>query len=120
MAADRALGPQQGLAAGMVVGAVALAPFCAGPAGPAFGDAALLGAGIGVGLLASVVPYALEQVAMRRLPRARFALLLALLPASAAVVGAIVLGQIPGVVEAAGIALVVSASLLRSHRGAIG
>ncbi|MEA2222427.1 MAG: inner rane transporter RhtA, partial [Solirubrobacteraceae bacterium] len=61
------------------------------------------------------VPYGLEQIAMRRLPRARFALLLALLPATAAIVGAIVLGQVPGLVEAAGIALVVLAASLRTH-----
>jgi inner membrane transporter RhtA len=65
--------------------------------------------------LASVVPYALEQIAMRRLPRARFALLLALLPATAAIVGAIILGQVPGLLEAAGIALIVAAASLRSH-----
>ena len=52
---------------------------------------------------------------MRRLPRARFALLLALLPATAAVMGAVILGQVPGVLEAVGIALVVVASMLRSH-----
>jgi inner membrane transporter RhtA len=75
----------------------------------------LLAACLLVGVASSVVPYALEQVAMRRLPRARFALLLALLPATAAIVGAAVLGQVPGVVEAGGIALVVGAASLRSH-----
>jgi inner membrane transporter RhtA len=52
---------------------------------------------------------------MRRLPRARFALLLALAPATAAIVGAAVLGQIPGLLEAAGIIFVVGAASLRSH-----
>jgi inner membrane transporter RhtA len=52
---------------------------------------------------------------MRRLPRARFALLLALLPATAAIVGAIVLGQVPGVLEATGILLVALAAGLRTH-----
>jgi inner membrane transporter RhtA len=52
---------------------------------------------------------------MRRLPRARFALLLALLPATAAIVGAVVLGQVPGVLEAVGILLVVAAAGLRTH-----
>jgi len=70
---------------------------------------------VAVGIAASVVPYALEQVAMRRLSRARFALLLALLPATAAIVGAIILGQLPGPLEAAGIALSVIAASLRSH-----
>jgi inner membrane transporter RhtA len=115
VAADAGIRPQDGLALGMAIGAVALAPALAPVAAPAFADAGLLAACVAVGLAASVVPYALEQVAMARLPRARFALLLALLPATAAVVGAVVLGQLPGPVEVAGIALVVAASTLRSH-----
>jgi inner membrane transporter RhtA len=46
---------------------------------------------------------------MARLPRATFALLLALLPAMATIIGVIVLRQIPGATEAAGVALVVGA-----------
>jgi len=118
VAADRGIRPQDGLAAGMAVGAVALAPALVGPASPAFADPALLAACVAVGLASSVVPYGLEQLAMRRLPRARFALLLSLLPATAAVIGAIILGQVPTAVEACGIALVVVASSLRSHEEA--
>jgi inner membrane transporter RhtA len=115
VASDPGIRPQDGLALGMVIGALALAPALVPTAVPALVDPALLAACLGVGLLASVVPYALEQVAMTRLPRARFALLLALLPATATIVGAVVLGQIPGLVEGLGIALVVAASSLRSH-----
>jgi inner membrane transporter RhtA len=115
MAADPGIRPQDGLALGMGIGALAYAPILAASAAPAYGDALLLGACLAVGILSSAVPYALEQVAMRRLPRARFALLLALLPATAAIVGALILGQVPTAVEAAGIALVVAASLLRTH-----
>ena len=115
VAADDSIRPQDGLAAGMAVGALGLAPALAPVAGPAFVDPAVLAACIAVGLASSVVPYALEQIAMRRLPRARFALLLALLPATAAIVGAVVLGQVPGIVEAVGILLVVSAAGLRTH-----
>jgi len=115
VAADAGIRPQDGLAAGMAIGAVLLTPPLVGTAGPAFEQLDLLLACIGVGLASSVVPYALEQLAMRRLPRARFALLLSLLPATAAVVGAVILGQVPGAVEAAGILLVVAASSLRSH-----
>jgi inner membrane transporter RhtA len=107
--------PQDGLAAGMAISAVLLAPALMWSAQPALASPELLAACLLVGLLASVVPYALEQVAMSRLPRARFALLLALLPAMAPLVGAIVLGQIPRPIEAAGIALVVVAASLRSH-----
>jgi inner membrane transporter RhtA len=115
VAAEPAIRPQDGLAAAMAIGAVVLAPALVSSAAPAFSDAALLAACVGVGLASSVVPYGLEQLAMRRLPRARFALLLSLLPATAAVMGAIILGQIPSVAEAIGIALVVAASSLRSH-----
>jgi len=106
VAAERALRPRDGLAVGMLAGAVVLAPFLVGTTGPAWSHPALLAACLGVGILASVVPYALEQLAMTRLLRARFALLLALLPASAALVGAVVLGQVPGLLELAGIGLV--------------
>jgi inner membrane transporter RhtA len=115
VAADAGIRPQDGLAAGMAVGAVLLAPELAGHASPAFDDAGLLALCLTVGVFSSVVPYGLEQLAMRRLPRARFALLLALLPATAAIVGAIILGQVPTLVEVAGIALVVGAASLRSH-----
>lgn len=115
VAADPALRPQDGLAVGMIAGALVLAPALVPSATPALTDPAKLAACLLVGLMASVVPYALEQVAMSRLPRARFALLLSLLPATAAVVGAVVLGQLPGPLEAVGIALVMVASALRSH-----
>ncbi len=118
VAADPGLRPQDGLATGMAIGALVLAPPLVGHAAPAFDSAALLAACVGVGLASSVLPYGLEQLAMRRLPRARFALLLSLLPATAAIVGAVILGQVPGVAEAVGIALVVVAASLRSHEGA--
>ncbi len=115
MAADPGIRPQDGLALGMAIGAVGFAPALVHAAVPALVDPVLLAACLAVGVLSSAVPYALEQVAMRRLPRARFALLLALLPATAAIVGAAILGQVPTPVEGAGIALVVAASLLRTH-----
>jgi inner membrane transporter RhtA len=115
VAADPEIRPQDGLAAAMAIGALGLAPALLWSAGPALVDPVLLAACLAVGVASSVVPYALEQIAMRRLARARFALLLALLPATAAVIGAVVLGQVPRLVEAAGIALVVLAASLRTH-----
>jgi inner membrane transporter RhtA len=61
-----------------------------------------------VGVCSSVIPYVTDQLAMARLPRATFALMLALLPVFATVIGAVVLGQIPSPAELAGIALVVA------------
>ena len=115
VAADPELRPRDGLALAMAIGAVALAPFLISSAVPALVDPLLLAACLAVGVASSVVPYGLEQIAMRRLARARFALLLALLPATAAIVGALVLGQVPGFVESAGIALIVIAASLRTH-----
>jgi inner membrane transporter RhtA len=115
VAGQRELRPADGLAAGMAVGAVVFAPFTGPIAGPAFADGALLAAFLALGVLSSVVPYGLEQVAMRRLARPRFALLLALLPATAAVIGGLVLHQVPRPAEIVGIALVVLATGLRTH-----
>jgi inner membrane transporter RhtA len=95
------------LGAAMAIAALAAAPWGLGGALPAFGHPVLLLAGIGVGICSSVIPYVTDQLAMARLPRATFSLMLALLPVFAAVTGAIVLRQVPTVQDVAGITLVV-------------
>jgi inner membrane transporter RhtA len=90
----------------MMVAAVAITPAAAG-AIPAGWQA--LAAGAGVGICSSVIPYVCDQLALRRLPRATFALMLSLLPATATVIGLAVLGQRPSPAELAGVALVVAA-----------
>ncbi len=74
----------------------------------AFGAPLLILAGIGVGICSSVIPYVCDQLAMSRLPRASFALLLALLPATATIIGVIVLRQIPGWLDVLGVVLVMA------------
>ncbi len=76
----------------------------------------LLLAGLGVGVCASVIPYICDQFAMSRLPRASFALFLALLPANATVIGAVVLKQIPTSRDIFGLVLVMAGVAL--HRPA--
>lgn len=95
------------LACAMLVATVAALPFGIGAALPALADPVLLAAAVGVGVSSSVIPYVCDQLAMARLPRASFALLLSLLPASAAVIGFLVLRQIPTWSELTGIALVI-------------
>jgi inner membrane transporter RhtA len=56
----------------------------------------------------SVIPYVCDQLAMARLPRASFALLLSLLPATATVIGIFVLRQLPSLADCAGIAAVIA------------
>jgi inner membrane transporter RhtA len=104
------------LGAAMSVAFIFVMPIGFGEALDAFADPWLVLAGIGVGVCSSVIPYVCDQLAMARLPRNSFALMLALLPASAAIIGAIVLGQVPTLRDAAGIALVMMGVAL--HRPA--
>jgi inner membrane transporter RhtA len=91
----------------MLIAMIAALPVGIHQAAPAFVNPLLLAAGIGVGVSSSVIPYVTDQLAMARLPRASFALLLSLLPATATAIGFLVLRQIPTPTELAGIALVV-------------
>lgn len=102
------------LTVGFVVAAVVLGPLAV-VAAPAFASPTLLLLGVGVGVASSVVPYALDQVVLRRVGRARFAVLLALLPLTATAIGAVVLGQWPTLLEGAGIVAVVAGVALRSR-----
>ena len=95
------------LGAAMLIAAVVATPWGLGGALPAFGHPALLLAGAGVGVCSSVIPYVTDQLAMARLSRATFSLMLALLPVFATVIGAIVLRQLPTIQDVAGITLVV-------------
>ena len=62
-------------------------------------------------MLSSTIPYALELIALRRLPAAVFAILLSLAPATAALAGWLLLGQALSWLELVGIALVITASI---------
>jgi inner membrane transporter RhtA len=103
-----------GLAVGFAVATVVLSPLALGT-GPVWGSPRLLLLGIGVGVLSTVVPYALDQVVLRRLGRASFALLLALLPVTATLTGLVVLRQVPSLPETLGILAVVGGVAVRSR-----
>ncbi len=94
------------LGAAMAIAAVTATPWGLGGALPAFRHPVLLLAGAGIGVCSSVIPYVTDQLAMARLPRASFSLMLALLPAFAVIIGALVLHQVPTVRDVAGITLV--------------
>jgi len=95
------------LAASMLVAAALVTPVAGRMAAPAFLDPVALAAGAGVGISSSVIPYVTDQLAMARLTRSTYALMVSLLPATATVVGLIVLAQVPSPAEIAGVALVV-------------
>jgi len=105
-----------GLAAAMLVAAVVVTPMAGWAAAPAVADPVALLAGIGVGVSSSVIPYVTDQLALALLPRATYALMVSLLPATAVVIGVVVLTQVPGLGETLGVALVVAGVAL--HREA--
>ncbi|MET0574595.1 MAG: EamA family transporter [Mesorhizobium sp.] len=96
------------LGAAMAIAFLFVLPFGFREAIAAFSSPLLLAAAIGVGICSSVIPYICDQLAMSRLPRASFALLLSLLPVTATVIGVIVLAQFPSPTDILGVMLVVS------------
>lgn len=96
------------LGAAMMIAFFILIPIGLTEALSAFSQPLLVLAGIGVGMCSSVIPYICDQLAMSRLPRQTFALLLALLPATATIIAAFVLAQIPTVSDLFGIGLVMA------------
>jgi inner membrane transporter RhtA len=107
MAEDGAAQGIQLLGTAMAIAFLLILPFGLIEAVKAFGSIKLVLAAIGVGLCSSVIPYVCDQLAMARLPRASFALFMALLPVSAAFIAALVLKQIPSVMDSLAIFAVV-------------
>lgn len=103
-----------GLAVGFGVATVVMSPLAVG-AGPVWTSPRLLLLGVGVGVLSTVVPYVLDQVVLRRMGQAAFALLLALLPVTATVIGLVVLRQVPSLLEAVGILAVALGLTMRTR-----
>ncbi len=100
-----------GLAIALAIGALLTTPVAAFTAGPRLLDPAVLAVGLGVALLSTAIPYALEQTALRRITTETFAVLLSLAPAVAALAGFIVLHQALTAIQLVGIACVVIAGI---------
>jgi inner membrane transporter RhtA len=96
-----------GLAVAMLIAAVVITPLGGPQALRALSDPVVLLAGIGIGVCSSVIPYVTDQLAMARLPRATYALMVSLLPAIATAIGFVVLAQIPSWIEVVAITLVI-------------
>jgi inner membrane transporter RhtA len=114
VARDPSISGIDGLGAAMLIALVAVTPLAGWAAAPALGDPVALLGGAGVGISSSVVPYVADQLAMARLSRGTYALMVSLLPATATVVGLVVLVQVPSLTDAVGIALVIAGVAL--HR----
>jgi inner membrane transporter RhtA len=97
----------------MLVASIAVTPIGLGSALGALLDLKLVLAGAGVGVCSSVIPYISDQFAMARLSKATFGLMLSLLPATACLVGIVVLRQIPSLSELTGVGAVIAGVALK-------
>jgi inner membrane transporter RhtA len=102
----------------MLIAAVAITPLGGWSVARALLDPVAIAAGIGVGVASSVIPYVCDQLAMTRLSRATYSLMVSLLPATATVVGILVLTQIPTLRDLVGVGLVVIAVAAHRERAA--
>src|SRR4249919_3909030 len=116
IARDARINGIDGLGVAMLVAALVVTPIGGSSAAPAVLNPIVLVAGIGVGISSSVIPYVCDQLAMARLSRATYSLMVSLLPATATVVGIVVLAQIPSTTEIAGVGLVVGAVAVHRER----
>jgi inner membrane transporter RhtA len=107
-----------GLGLAMLIAAVAVTPIGGFAVVPALTDPVAILAGLGVGVSSSVIPYVADQLAMRELPRATYALMVSLLPATATIIGVVVLAQVPSARELTGVALVIGGVALHRDREA--
>ena len=100
----------------MLIASMAITPIAGWSVVPALLDPVAIAAGIGVGIASSVIPYVCDQLAMARLSRATYSLMVSILPATATVVGIVVLAQIPSSREVLGVGLVVAAVAVHRER----
>jgi len=100
-----------GLAVAHGFGAIAFALPAILLNGIALANPTVLGLGLLVGLLSSVIPYSLELQALRTLPTRVFSILMSLEPAFAAMAAFIILGERLSLVDLMAMACVVAASV---------
>lgn len=83
----------QATSLGLLMAALVVFPFGVAHAGTSMFTPSLLVAGLAVGILSSAIPYSLEMVALKRLPRRTFGILLSMEPAMGALAGLVMLHE---------------------------
>jgi inner membrane transporter RhtA len=109
-ATGRRFSGTSGLALAIVVASLVVLPFGIAQAGGRLLTVGVLGLGIVVALLSSVIPYSLELYALRRVSARAFGILLSMDPAFAALAGLLLLGQHLSSSEVVALILVVAAN----------
>jgi inner membrane transporter RhtA len=95
-----------GLGVGLAIGSVVITPIGAPWSGPVWVSPVLLLLCCATGVFSNAIGYGIDQYVLRRIPIRRFSVLLATLPVTAVFIGWVALGQQPGTLDLAGIALV--------------
>ncbi len=98
-------------ALGVSVAAIIALPFGVATAGTALLDPAILPLALGIALLSSAIPYALDMVALPHIPARLFGILMSGQPALGALSGFVILSETLTPWQLAGIAAVIVASL---------
>lgn len=95
---------------GMLIAALVAVPAAGAMGGFAHLTLGLFGAGVGVALLSSAIPYTLEMIALKALPARTFGILMSLEPAVAAIVGLVLLHERLTPTQWLAVGLVITAS----------
>ncbi|WP_224769393.1 EamA family transporter [Nocardioides ochotonae] len=106
-----------GLAVASVVAAALIAPLALGRHADDLADPRVLLIGAAVGLLSSVIPYTCELIALRSIRPGVFGILMSVEPATAALVGMLVLTEFLSPVQWLAVACVVTASVGATRSG---
>lgn len=96
---------------GLIAASVAIVPIGVADAGSRLATPTALLFGLGVAALSSAIPYSLEIVALRRLPRSVFGMLVSAAPAVSALVGYAALGERLTLLQWTAILCIIAASL---------
>jgi len=105
----RRLGGSSGLVTAMVVAAIVVTPAALAAGGQAMLRPSVIGLGVAIGLLSSVIPYWLEFETLRRIPARLFGIWMSLEPAVAALIGLLLLGEALALRQWAAIGCVIAA-----------
>ncbi|MDK8797081.1 EamA family transporter [Corynebacterium sp. MSK044] len=108
---------QGGLAVALFIGGLALMPLGWQGSLTIMSDSRLFGIALGTAVLASLVPYSLELIALRRLTPNTFAIFLALEPAIAAFFGWLLLSEHISGMKFTAILLVIAAAVIQAMQG---
>ncbi|MCS4509815.1 EamA family transporter [Xylophilus ampelinus] len=101
----------QATSIGLLCAALVTLPFGVVQAGTGLLAPAVLLAGLAVGIVSSALPYSLEMVALKRLPRRTFGILLSLEPAVGALAGVLFLAERLTAGQWAGIVCIMAAAV---------